>query len=310
MRRRCFLKGVGAAGAMAPATLTRLRAAEHEGPVTSLLVQGQRLFSASQGGIFEGRGESLKRVRRPEGRVLALAGNRNFREWFFCGGRPGEWGMVGCGADGQTRRIGKDLVYDVALSKDGEVALATGSGRILTLPAEDWLSAVPVRRHEHTGIARAVGYGPDGLLASAGLDGALLLSQDRGESVRILKEHTAPVECLAFSEDGRWLASGARDGRVRLHDPESGRLIRTYSGLGMEDEPVAGRLQVRVLSLCWCEGGILAGVSNGGIYDLSLKAAEWKRRHFLRSGPVFGLADHAGIIVAGSKQLVGIRNQP
>ena len=64
------------------------------------------------------------------------------------------------------------------------------------------------------------------------------------------QEHTAGVECPTIHLEIAVVASGLRNTRVRLHSLE-GRLMRTYRELGMEDEPGAGRLQVRMLSLLW-----------------------------------------------------------
>jgi WD40 repeat protein len=50
-----------------------------------------------------------------------------------------------------------------------------------------------------------------------------------GALVATLKGHTAPVTCLAWSPDATLVASGGRDGSVRLWD-RSGRLARTLAG--------------------------------------------------------------------------------
>ena len=50
------------------------------------------------------------------------------------------------------------------------------------------------------------------------------------DSPRALLDHTAAVTCLSWTNDGR-LASGARDGKVRLHD-RTGRLVHTWQRLG------------------------------------------------------------------------------
>ena len=47
---------------------------------------------------------------------------------------------------------------------------------------------------------------------------------------RVLSGHRFPVYTLAFSPDGRWLASGSLDRTAKLWDLEHGREVRTFPG--------------------------------------------------------------------------------
>lgn len=49
--------------------------------------------------------------------------------------------------------------------------------------------------------------------------------------MRTLDEHSDNVENIAFSPDGDILASTSSDGWVRLWNPQTGQLIRTFRSL-------------------------------------------------------------------------------
>ena len=275
------------------------RADDHLGPVTDIRVFGTEIYSCSQGGIFTGSGSELKFLMRPLRRTTSLGGVRDGDSFhlLFAGGEPGSAGALGVFdlKSKTTRNIdfrGQDLVYDFAVLNDASVVVAQANGEVHVgggaLPTSRQFELV----YKHTAAARAVATSPDGRwFASAGRDGVIILSEivegKVGKSRKLL-DHTSGVECLVFSPDSQRLASGSLDSKVRLHELP-GKLVRTYDGLGMENEPVAGRVQSRVLALAW-QDQLVAGTSKGILYRLSLE--DDTSRRIARNGrdPIYALA--------------------
>jgi WD40 repeat protein len=290
----------------------------HLGPVTDIVVDGETFYSCSGSGVFSGAGASLRFVARPKVRVTSLVRRDLDKAIYFAGGMPGEWGAFGKldltdVKDRSAVKLGKDLVYDLAVDESGSFLVAACSdGKVLSVPTGPDANE---RRlwHQHTAPARAVAISRNGKwLASGGLDGAVIVSRTgrSGDAPRQLLDHSAGVECLAWSPDSTLLASGSRDSKVRLHDAE-GRLVRTYRGLGMEDEPVAGRVESRVLALAWSEDGILAGTSKGSLYRLSLTDDTFKRLPRRGRNAIFSLAIRANSeILIGTHSLVEVLVPP
>jgi WD40 repeat protein len=133
----------------------------------------------------------------------------------------------------------KDHVYGAAFSPDGRYLasggrsnpihlweLATGQ-QVFTLPAQDYLFA----------------FAPDGrTLVSGGgsYDGAIpLWDLATGKERRSLGRHDRNLSALAFSRDGRLLATASEGGAVKLWDMAAGREKLTLPGHDGGAAPVA-----------------------------------------------------------------------
>ncbi|MBA4188738.1 MAG: hypothetical protein C0467_12130 [Planctomycetaceae bacterium] len=87
-----------------------------------------------------------------------------------------------------------------------------------------------------------VAVSPDGKLAVCGspYDGKLrVFDVVSGKELRRLAGHASWVTCVAFSPDGRRVASGGQDGAVKLWDMPTGRLLRTFAHPGTVPAVVA-----------------------------------------------------------------------
>jgi WD40 repeat protein len=137
-------------------------------------------------------------------------------------------------------------VTSVAWSPDGRFALS-GSGTNVRL--WDITTGDCLRTFNHPAEVSSVAWSPDGrfaLSACGGLVASLIGKRDKnlrlwdissGDCLRKLEGHTAGVNAVAWSPDGRFALSGGDDGTIRLWAVATGRCL--YS-LGAHTTAVNG----------------------------------------------------------------------
>jgi RNA polymerase sigma factor (sigma-70 family) len=176
-------------------------------------------------------------------------------------------------------------------------------GKFMLTSDLDLCDFVTGKQLRHLGPARmayrAIALSPDGKIAAAGGQGdprkndnegakIRLWDTDSGKELRRLEGHTAMVQTVAFSPDGKTLASGGEDKTLRLWDVVSGQELRQLGEVG-------GKIQFVAFAP---DGKLLATADDNRklqIWD----AGAGKRLHALQSdserfqpipGPSFGLS--------------------
>jgi RNA polymerase sigma factor (sigma-70 family) len=163
----------------------------------------------------------------PDGR---FAIDSNLRVWELATGK-------------EIRRLGdgKQGGWTIDLSPDGRV-LASSPGPVIRL--HDVATGKELRSFGGGKVLR-VRFSPDGkTLASAGSQERVVRLWDvaEGKELRTLEGHEATNPCLAFSPDGRFLATGDKGGTIRLWDPATGQELRQIDGPRKPGPEAAGSL--------------------------------------------------------------------
>jgi WD40 repeat protein len=154
----------------------------------------------------------------PDGRSLLSAGNNEIAFW---DPRTGELQRV---LRGHTRRVSA-----LAISHDGRTLVSGGYDQLVKVwDVGSGKARLTLKGHEM--LVSAVAISPDGkLVASA--DNQIQLWDIGGGSQLVRRkrvgEHGQWVGGLAFSPDGRSLVSGGEDGKIKVWEVATGRLVTT-----------------------------------------------------------------------------------
>ncbi|KAJ1841856.1 hypothetical protein H4S02_004465 [Coemansia sp. RSA 2611] len=104
-----------------------------------------------------------------------------------------------------------------------------GSVKVWSLAAEPPLVHTFAGHAQQVYLVKWLPRADKAILASASFDGSVRVwDAHNGACMRVLAAHTKPVDCMAFSPDGRYLVSGAFDKKVCVWSVKDGALLKTY----------------------------------------------------------------------------------
>lgn len=136
-----------------------------------------------------------------------------------------------------------DLTSALREERSSVVHESTTSSRPKRATSEDRRAANPssrtIKKRQETTVlthlepVQAVACGPNGRVASGSNDGvARVWDGTEGKLLYPLRQHRASILSVAFSRDGRFIATGDRLGKICIWDGGTGRLLHEIDALG------------------------------------------------------------------------------
>jgi len=170
------------------------------------------------------------------------------------------WSLPGRKKLAVLKGVDSESPNSVSLSGNGKMLACVGNSdnKVIKLWTELPNEKNVLELTGHNGPVRAVSISPDGMfLASGGVEGVRLWSLPGGTVLTMMKELVSPTAVLAFSGDGKLLASGHSDGSVRLWEVPTGKQLETFKNRG---DPVI------FVALTSDAKFLLTGTDNGRIF--------------------------------------------
>ena len=165
-------------------------------------------------------------------------------------------------ASGRVERLFKGHAHPVsglAFSPDGRrIVSGDHGGRVRIWDVATGAVALALDEGKNVpDMIMGIAYSPNGLnFATAGNQFIDLFDATTGKHLRKLPKHPWMLFCVAFSRDGSRIASGSRDGAVKVSDSATGRLIKTVNERAGRTSALAFSPDDRYLAAAGSDGSI------------------------------------------------------
>lgn len=202
-------------------------------------------------------GEEEKQLLGHTGPVRSIAFNPR-GEWLASAGDDGAvqlWNVDKQALERTLREAGPK-VRTIAFSPDGSELFSSGNDGIVSI--WDYKQGALLRAFEETVATWALAHSPVERLLAVGtrLPEIELRRTDSRELVSRLVGHTQGVRCLAFSPDGRTLASASLDQSVRLWHVATGEELLAFEKLPGQINDIAFSSDGRTLGAACHDGSV------------------------------------------------------
>lgn len=134
------------------------------------------------------------------------------------------------------------IVYELALSPDGKTFVTNGKDGLQLWESQTGKKQKLIKRKDCKKMESlfSLSFSPDGKILACSIDGRIeLYDVLKGILVQTLLGHEGTTYSIAFSADGKTLASYGNDELVKLWDVQTGRLKRTVTENGCEVKALA-----------------------------------------------------------------------